>query len=778
MGLLNLLPSKAEAAEQVRLPPAACAGMTAPGEDGNSVDDENHAAIRLDLSTPDSEVAVDEQGKIDVKGVLHKQAQMVDVSIGKLVTTDFTLGPPPDGVSRWASSWKTRLRPPQLGKNLVCVRAKRDPKRSARILRSFTIVDRIAPSNVSGLAVGDITPTTARASWGEATDNYGLAGYEVRVDGGDPIRTNVGTRSYTLTGLSPDADHTVSVVAVDLAGNKSAVPAKTIFHTKELPPEPDPNAELKFDVQEGGAVARWQPDPNGDFTYRAFLDGRLYDEFSMKDYCQNAEGKPADPCTADDVIKYTIEPLESSTPHSVRIDAMREDGTKWRDFSGDFTTKAVDPAIPAEVTQKATSEASQCAAQGGDFYIEQSLRAGITVPGGSVEVFPGCYKAANASCIEKYMPPDKDEKLDCSDDVTHFLHDLASPGGGPVLSSLSGGPTGEVQPLFDPGTLIQPVVWCEQNAPTCTMLLAPPVVVGEAAAATAVVATVVYWVVIIAAAIAIGVVLGTLWAILAPSSIAIGGILEYPIDYTKDFNIFGDWGLEDGRWYHSLTAYAQTIKTTKEVTDRYNLPFAWNSTDDSDLRANIDQACAAQKQASSTIAPCGEDFAVYVPGGRNYKFEPMQETGKHIVEAMGNGRWPQGGRAKWFGPARSINGQAAINAGYQRNWFYTDARFAPNACLPRPAVGSGKTCDEFPFWATDQAVNLSGVTADVRLVPSTESMPQARDIIGFENKCKVQDNERFIVLPVKPWVAANAPSFGFRVNSSGADLCMEPAGTP
>ncbi|WP_330342576.1 fibronectin type III domain-containing protein [Streptomyces sp. NBC_00557] len=768
MGLVNLPPSKAEAAEQKRLAPAACEGMAAPGEDGKSADDENHASIRLDMTSPHSEVAVDEQGKIDLKGVLHKHAEMEDVSLGKVVTTDFTLGPPPDGVAAWASSWATRLRPPQLGENLACVRAKRDPKRSARLLRSFTVVDRIAPSDVNGLSVGDITSATARASWSAATDNYGLAGYEVRIDGGAPIRTNVGTRSYTMTGLSPNADHTVSVVAVDLAGNKSAVPAKTTFHTKELPPEPDPKAELKFDVEAGGADAKWQPDPKEDSTYRVFLDGQLYDEFSLKDYC-------ADPCTADSVIKYTIEPLESSTPYSLRIDAMREDGSKRRDFSGDFTTKDVAPAIPEEVTQQVTSEASQCAAQGGDFYVAESMRSVVKVPGGSTEVFPGCYAVANASCIHKYMPPEKNQKLDCSDDVTRLLHDLASPGGGPVLSSLSGA-TGGVQPLLDPGTLVEPVVWCEENTPTCALLLAPPVVVGEAAAAASVLATAVFWVVVIAAAIAIGTTLGALWAILTPSPIAIGGILEYPIHYTDDLNTFDKWGLENGQWYHSLTAYAQVLKTTKELASKYNLPFAWTSSDDADLRANIDQACAAQKQASTSIAPCDENFAVYVPGGRNYRFEPMQETGKHIVEAMGNGRWPQPAeRNKWFGPARSIRGQAARAKGYERSWYYNDERFARNnPCLPRPAVGAGKTCDEFPFWATDQAVDLSGLTADLRLVPGAETHPQMRDNSAFPGKCRVNDNERYIVLPVKPWVAANAPSFGFRVNSSGASLCMEP----
>ncbi|MFC7217614.1 fibronectin type III domain-containing protein [Streptomyces polyrhachis] len=772
LGLLSLPPTSAAAVEQVQVPPAACADMAPPSEDGNSIDDENHAAIRLELPAPGAEVPVDAEGKVDLSGFLHKQASMVDISVGNdMVTTDFGFGPPPTGESNWAASWTTRFRPPQLGETLVCVRAERDPKRFARVLREFTFVDKIAPSNVTGLTVGAITHNSARASWNAATDNYGLAGYEIRVDGGPPIRTDAATRSYTMSGLPPETEHTISVVAVDLAGNESATPATETFRTVATPPDPDPELTLK--VEEGGALAKWQPDPNGDYTYRLFLDGRLYEEFPMAQYCVDASGNPADPCTAESVIEYPIEPLEASTPYTLRVDAVQEDGAAWRDFGGGFITDAVTPSVPEEVTQKASSDSSQCAAQGGDFYVAESVRSSVTVPAGSTEVFTGCYKAADASCVEEHMPPDEDEKFDCSDDVTAMLRDLASPGGGPALSPLSSS-TGGMQPLFDPGNPIQPLVVCLESR-ACTMLLAPPATAAAAAVSASTISVVVYWLAVIAGAIVIGVALGLIWAIIDASPIAIGGILEYPIKYTDDFNTYDDWGLEDGRWYHSLTAYAQTIRTTKDLTAKYNLPFAWTSLDDSDLRANIDQACAAQKQASSTSAPCDDDVAFYVPGGRNYKFKPMQETGKHIVEAMGDGRWPSGGRVKWFGPARSINGQAAINAGYDRNWYYNDPRFTPNACQPRPLPGSGKTCDEFPFWATDQAVNLSGINADVRHVPTSESLPQGSDISAFSSKCKVDDGERYIVLPIKPWVAAQAPSFGFRINGSGASVCMEPS---
>ncbi|WP_206343232.1 NucA/NucB deoxyribonuclease domain-containing protein [Streptomyces mesophilus] len=758
--LLGLPSTGAAAVEPVKVVPAACAGMTPPQE-------EDHASIRVDAPEHGAEVAVDEEGKIDLAGVLHKHATMVDVSVGKLVTTDFTFGPPPDGVANWGSSWKTRLRPPELGTNLVCTRAERQPKRHAQVLRSIKVVDNIPPSNVSGLTVGDVTAYSAKASWAAATDNYGLGGYEITVDGGVAHRTNSGTRSYTITGLAPETEHTVSVVAVDLAGNRSPTPATATFRTAKKPPEP---VGLKFDPGEGGALATWHPDPAYDVTYRAFLDGALYEEFSLKEYCEDAAGNPADPCTADSIIGFPIEPLEEQTSHTFRVDAIDKDGKKVRDFGGEFITAAVEPAVPEAVVQQVTSEGSQCSSQGGDFYIAPSLRGKVEVPAGARQLFEGCYAAADASCIEDNLPLDEDKKLDCDDDVTDMLKKAAPPGKGPAVGHLDG-IASAVEAQFVPGG-VQTVAWCAQSA--CALLLAPPTVAVETAAAAAGTSAVATFVVVTIVGVVIGVALGVIWAILFPTPIAIGGLLEYPIHHDDDLTKFDDWHLDKGRWYNSLKVWQQVITTTKEVTARDTLPFAWDDSEDAKLKRIIDAACTAQR-GTQGIAACDDDVVVYVPGGRTYGGEPLKETGTHIVEALGNGSYPQPpGRAKWFYPGRSQGGKAAVAAGYDHKWYDDNPRFQPNVCNGRVA----KTCDEFPFWASDQAVDLTGLTASLKVVPKAETLPQAHDLSAFYGKCKVKDTDKFIVLPIKPWVEANGPSFGFRVNPGGTDLCMKPKVLP
>jgi chitodextrinase len=86
----------------------------------------------------------------------------------------------------------------------------------------------------------DLTATAASASqinlaWTAATDNVGVAGYNVFRDGGaTPIATVAGT-SFSDTGLAPSTTHSYTVVAFDVAGNQSS-PSATASATTLTPP--------------------------------------------------------------------------------------------------------------------------------------------------------------------------------------------------------------------------------------------------------------------------------------------------------------------------------------------------------------------------------------------------------------------------------------------------------------------------------------------------------------------------------------------------------------
>ncbi len=87
--------------------------------------------------------------------------------------------------------------------------------------------DTQAPTTPTGLTAGTATATSVTLTWNAATDNVGVAGYDV-LRNGAPVATSA-TTSYTDTGLAPDTTYTYSVRARDAAGNTSpAGPAITV----------------------------------------------------------------------------------------------------------------------------------------------------------------------------------------------------------------------------------------------------------------------------------------------------------------------------------------------------------------------------------------------------------------------------------------------------------------------------------------------------------------------------------------------------------------------
>ncbi|MEV7096534.1 discoidin domain-containing protein [Amycolatopsis sp. NPDC051045] len=88
--------------------------------------------------------------------------------------------------------------------------------------------DTQAPTTPAGLTAGTTTATSVALTWGAATDDVGVAGYDV-LRNGTAVATSA-TTSYTDTGLTPDTPYTYAVRARDTAGNAS--PASTPITVK------------------------------------------------------------------------------------------------------------------------------------------------------------------------------------------------------------------------------------------------------------------------------------------------------------------------------------------------------------------------------------------------------------------------------------------------------------------------------------------------------------------------------------------------------------------
>ncbi|MBO2451217.1 DUF1080 domain-containing protein [Actinomadura barringtoniae] len=134
--------------------------------------------------------------------------------------------------------------------------------------------DTQAPGVVPGTPgkVG-VTATTATVSWAAATDNAGVDAYDLVADGRTcgtvPGRTTTGT----CTGLSPDADAAISVVARDASGNTSAPGGSLTVHTAPSGPgNPygDPNLVSMFN---GSTLDGWTQSRSDGWTVK---DGAVH----------------------------------------------------------------------------------------------------------------------------------------------------------------------------------------------------------------------------------------------------------------------------------------------------------------------------------------------------------------------------------------------------------------------------------------------------------------------------------------------------------------------
>ncbi|MFD0775414.1 glycosyl hydrolase family 18 protein, partial [Streptomonospora algeriensis] len=126
--------------------------------------------------------------------------------------------------------------------------------------------DTEAPSVPGGLQATDRSADSVTLSWDAATDDVGVAGYEV-LRGGEVATATTGTATTTtLGGLQADTEYTLSVRAYDAAGNRSAAG--------------DP-VTVRTSAGDGGGT---DPGPGGDRRVGYFTQWGVYDrDYQVKD---------------------------------------------------------------------------------------------------------------------------------------------------------------------------------------------------------------------------------------------------------------------------------------------------------------------------------------------------------------------------------------------------------------------------------------------------------------------------------------------------------------
>ncbi|NEC86421.1 cellulase family glycosylhydrolase [Streptomyces sp. SID12501] len=137
--------------------------------------------------------------------------------------------------------------------------------KEATIYGGGTGTDTQAPTAPGTPTASATTATSTTLTWTAATDNVGIAGYDVvRVNGTtETAAASSATNTVTVTGLTGATAYTFAVYARDAAGNRSARSATVSVTTSPGGGTPGVSCSVAYRV-----VGEWQGGFQGDITLR------------------------------------------------------------------------------------------------------------------------------------------------------------------------------------------------------------------------------------------------------------------------------------------------------------------------------------------------------------------------------------------------------------------------------------------------------------------------------------------------------------------------------
>ena len=180
--------------------------------------------------------------------------------------------------------------------------------------------DTEAPSTPANVNTVNIAKTTATAVWTASSDNVGVTGYSLYLDG-SLIGSTTAT-SANLSGLTHSTTYTVCVSAIDAAGNESAQGCDG-FTTLAAPDDEDPTAPTNvtaFNVAETSADVSWtaSTDNEGVVSYNVYLGGTLVENVGS--------------------TSTSLTGLTANTSYTVSVTALDVAGNESASGSDAFTT--------------------------------------------------------------------------------------------------------------------------------------------------------------------------------------------------------------------------------------------------------------------------------------------------------------------------------------------------------------------------------------------------------------------------------------------------------
>ncbi|MGJ8743094.1 endonuclease [Polaribacter sp.] len=140
----------------------------------------------------------------------------------------------------------------------------------------YTSSDTEAPTVPTNLALSNITTATIDASWTASIDNEAVTKYEIYANG--TLHGESTTTTYTLTGLNSNTAYAVTVLAKDIANNKSAQSTAANATTLADTTAPSIPTNITITSETGTSFkVNWtaSTDDTGVASYDVYVDGNL-----------------------------------------------------------------------------------------------------------------------------------------------------------------------------------------------------------------------------------------------------------------------------------------------------------------------------------------------------------------------------------------------------------------------------------------------------------------------------------------------------------------------
>ena len=220
-------------------------------------------------------------------------------------------------------------------------------KSEAVVFTTAAKKDTEAPTAPKDVKATEVTQTTAKVTWSEATDNVGVVGYNVYVNETKVNDALVTGTEYALSELTEATGYTVRVTAVDAAGNESGRSTAATFTTLTTVDTEAPSVPTNVsvtDVTQTGAKVTWSAstDNVGVAGYNVYVN----------------EAKVNEELVAG--TEFALTDLTEATEYTVRVSAVDAAGNESaRSEATTFTTLESEkpaPEKPAAPTNVKISE--------------------------------------------------------------------------------------------------------------------------------------------------------------------------------------------------------------------------------------------------------------------------------------------------------------------------------------------------------------------------------------------------------------------------------------